>query len=260
MWRKITALIAVVSLQGCFATREKPPPFPHHTPTADQVLDSLRSRRKAIHSLRSMAKLRYESPRGNESARHILVLERPDRIRIEVLSILGTLLALTSDGENFAAYVPREQTVYRGASSADNISAYIPIDLTVADLIDHALGTPPLDLNNAITVDSDQRGIRVSQVRGTNTRIGWYRPDLTPIAYQELGDNARVLLDATYSDIETIDSTPITTTIELSFPASKQKVKISLRDPEINPRVKPSIFSLPSPAGTHEVDLDTRPY
>ena len=91
-----------------------------------------------------MARLRYRSPEGNQSARQVLVLQRPDHARIEIYSLFGTHFVLASRSGRFAAYVPSESTLYRGSATKNNLGRYLPVTLSVAEILDHVLATPAL--------------------------------------------------------------------------------------------------------------------
>jgi hypothetical protein len=42
----------------------------------------------------------------------------------------------------------------------------------------------------------------------------------------------------------------------LELPPSRERIEITLRDPEVNPVLARSVFALETPPGSREVDLD----
>ncbi len=256
MGRAITAALVAVLLQGCFATRPSSVPPARTLPSAAQLLESMRSRRDQLRGLRTLARVRYRSPRGNESARNVLAVERPDRLRIEVVSILGSMLIMTSASGTFSAYVPRESTVYRGTASIENLSPYLPVDISVPGIIDHVLATPALSADGRVAVDWDAGLIRVSHSGSDGGWHAYFRDIQTPAAYREVDRDGHTTIEAVYDDIDDSGAMPIARRITVRFPATQESLEISMKDPEINPALSSRLFSITPPANTREIDLD----
>lgn len=259
MGRAIAAIAIAVLIQGCTATRPSAPPPPAQLPTARQLLDTVEQRRLHLTALRTLAKLRYRSPNANESARNVLAIERPDRLRVEVLSVLGSILVMTSDGGLLTAYLPREATVYRGAASASNLARYLPGGVSVPAIIDHVLATPPLLERAHEVVDWDGNLIRLTQSDGIRRWVAGFRDIDTPASYREVDRYGRITIEARYDDIDPDGPIPIARRVTVRFPESDESLEITMRDPEVNPRLPDRLFSLSVPPETKEIDLDGAP-
>ena len=61
----------------------------------------------------------------------VILVRRPDRMRVEVLSLLGASLILTVAGDELLGFHPRERVLYRGKSSKEVLAKYthIPLEL-----------------------------------------------------------------------------------------------------------------------------------
>ncbi len=256
MGRAVAAALAAVLVQGCFATHPAPTGLPATLPTAEQIVDAMRARRQQLTALRTLARVRYESPAGTENARNVLAVERPDRFRFEVVSLLGSLLVMTSDGGRFTAYLPRESTVYRGAASAENLDAYLPIAVSIPTIIDHILATPQLLEGGRAVVTWDEGLICLTQIDDDGGAETCFRDLATPATYREVNRDGRTTIEARYEDIDDTGIVPIATQVTVRFPATKESLVISMRGPEVNPSFPDDLFSLKPPPKTREVDLD----
>jgi outer membrane lipoprotein-sorting protein len=260
MGRAIAAALAAVLIQGCFAAR---PPRADETtaelPSASSLLAALQRRRDALDGMRTLARLRYRSPDGTENARNVLAVERPDRIRFEVLSMLGSLLVLASEDGSFAAYVPRESTLYRGAASPGNLAPYLPIDVTVAQIVDLLLATPPLFDGRPSAVDREDGLVRLTQRDGDALRIACFSGGVTPVRYREIDRHGRTTIDARYEDIDASGAVPVARQLTLHFPLTGEILDISMKDPEINPDLPSGFFTVTPPTDTRQIDLDGDP-
>ena len=131
---------------GCAAGRRPVAVVPPGVlPSAAQLEGALASRREAVHSLRALARIRYHDPDESRSSRQAIVVARPDRLRLEVTSLFGSVFVLTTDDGALTAWARQENTVYRGQASPQNLWRYVHVGLPVSELVDIVLGTPPVN-------------------------------------------------------------------------------------------------------------------
>ena len=136
-------LLAAAVLHGCAVSRPPSPhPAPATLPSGVELDAALAARRYAVQGLRALARLRYTDGADTASARQAVVVERPDRVRVEVLSMLGAVFLLVTDHGQLTAYVRDEHTVYRGAASPQNLARYARIGVPIDALVDLLLATP----------------------------------------------------------------------------------------------------------------------
>jgi len=254
---RIAALLILAAiLQSCSASRrEVAPPQPVALPSAARLFQALAQRRNHLRGLRTIARLRYRSADGVESARHVLAIQRPDRIRIEVLTLMGTVFAMTASEGQLSAYVPSESAFYHGAANPTNLARYLPIEISVASVVDHALSTPPVYTGGPSSVVRDQDRIQLLQAAADGQQIVWFRDDLTPVSYRHLDHHGSVMLEADYEEIERHQGIAVAEKITLRFPATEQSLEISMKSPEVNPSFPAAFFSLAQPGGSNRVDL-----
>src|SRR6185436_3243993 len=200
MPRWTVAALAVLMLAGCGPRRVEPllSPTSIDLPAGADLLGSLRARRESIRGLRALARLTYTVEGDSRRTRQILVAERPDRLRLEVLSPFGTVFVLATDRGQLAAYVPEEGTVYRGSASADNLARYMQVDLPVSTAVDLILGTPPMDARREPVVSREDGLVKLWQDAGQRVYVTWLTDRLEPARYEQRDDEGRVLLRANF--------------------------------------------------------------
>lgn len=254
----IAGLLAAMAFAGC-ATR----PASHVAgpalgplPSAAAIFDALAARRAAVRSLRAWARLSYVSPEESRRAKQLLVAERPDRLRMELLSPLGAMFVLAAADGALAAYARSESTVYRGAASAENLQRYIQVDLPIDTAVDLLLGSPPLDAELGGIVSADGSTVKLWQEDGEEISVAWFTPGLEPVRCERQDADGRVILRAAFDDYATIDGARIPTKLGIELPQTQRRIDIELSDTEINPPLPETVFALQTPAGSREVDLD----
>lgn len=134
----IVALALVAA--GCGLVRPKGPGAPG-TVDAERLLASLEARREATHSLRARARLK--AGLAGVWTRQAVLVQRPDDVRVDVLSPFGLALAVGTANDLLWIYPAAQGVRYEGVPSAPNVARFLGTPLAVADLVDILLGVPP---------------------------------------------------------------------------------------------------------------------
>jgi len=259
MWRAaIAGLVTAVALSGCVA-RPAPPPATLAVgplPTVATLTAALDARRARLRGLRAWARLSYEAPEESRRARQLLIVERPDRLRLELLSPFGAVFVLAAADGELAAWDRGAATVYRGAASAENLDRYAQVDLPVAVAVDLLLATPPLP-DAAGVVSADGAAIKLWQASGSGATVTWFSADaLDPLRVEQQDAEGRVHLRVVYDGWGAVDDVRVPAGVALDLPASRRRIAIALSDVEVNPPLAPALFALATPAGAREVGLE----
>jgi outer membrane lipoprotein-sorting protein len=217
---------------------------------------AIEARRDMIQSIRAVARMRYTSPNESRRAKQVIVAERPDRLRLEILSPFGIVFVLAAQDGTLAAYSRDEATVYRGEASAENMARYAGVDLPVSMAIDLLLGTPPVGDAWDGVVSRSEGGLELWQNRSRGTQVTWFTARLEPVRYEQRDEDGYVRLRATFDAYTSVDGARLPTLVDLELPPSRERIEITLRDPEVNPVLARSVFALETPPGSREVDLD----
>jgi outer membrane lipoprotein-sorting protein len=260
---KIAALAAVlcaaVLWSGCAAVRRSVTPAPPATlPSAAELEAVLAKRRDTVHSLRALAHIRYRDLQESNSSREAIVVARPDRLRVEVLSLFGSVFVLAADDGALTAYARQENTVYRGHASPENLWRYVRLTLPVNDLVDLVLGTPPRrQVKEArVSFDPDTGSIELSQEWAHGTQIVWFSPTALPLGAEERSPDQQTLWRASFNDYERQNGFAVATRIALTLPKWQRSLDITLEDIDLNPTLDATVFAVQIPPGSKVVDLD----
>ncbi|MBI1815984.1 MAG: hypothetical protein HYR72_13475 [Deltaproteobacteria bacterium] len=248
--------VALLLVSGCATLRPPAPAIAPPLPSAAELVTRLEQQRAARVSLRALAHFVYDGPDEHRRARQVVLVQRPERLRIEVLSPLGTVFVLTADNGALAAYVRSEATVYRGRASRANLQRYARVDLSVADAVDVLLGTPPVGdgRNDAVSFDPTSDTIQLSSATDAGAHVIAFDRALRAVAIETHDADAQVRWRAEFSAFAAPADVP--TTIVIALPPQQQRLTLELQEVEVNPAIDAALFTLATPAGTREVALD----
>jgi hypothetical protein len=249
----------LITLAAC-APRQASPPPPEPAsgalPRESVLVDSLAARREAIRGLRAWARTTYTSPSESRGARQLIIAERPDRLRLEVLTPFGVAFVLATADGALTAYARNEAAFYRGAATAANLSRYTQVDLPADVAVDILLSTPPFADSGSGFVSREDGRLKLWQEVGRRVHVTWFTDMLEPARYEQRDEQGNVLIRADFDDFAEVERVRLPTHLGLDLPASQQRIDIALREPEVNPTLPDSIFALAIPAGSTVVDLD----
>jgi outer membrane biogenesis lipoprotein LolB len=227
-------------------------------PSAAQLQAVLAQHRLRVHSLRALAHIRYRDPQESNTSREAIVVARPDRLRVEVLSLFGSVFVLAADGGALTAYARQENTVYRGRASSENLWRYVGLTLPVHDLVELVLGTPPpRQAEKAhVSFDAASGSIRLQEDLARGTQLVWFSPAALLLGAEEQGTDGQTQWRATFGEYEDLNGFALATHIALEVPEWHRSVEIALEDIDLNPKLDPAVFAVQIPPGSKVVDLD----
>ena len=222
------------------------------------MTEALAQRREAVRSVRGLARLRVRDGSQSNSSREALVVERPDRLRVEVLSALGAVFVLTTDNGTLTAYARNENTLYHGTASPENLARYAGLGLPVTALVDLVLGTPPPSQSTAGTVGFDKASgwTGLSESVPDGIRITWFSSSQVPVLVEQRDGRGDVLWRASFGQYEDHRGLLVATQIGLEVPAASRSIEIILENVDVNPTLDDSLFVLATPPGSRVVSLD----
>jgi hypothetical protein len=109
---------------------------------ADRVLENLETEGKAVIRYQAVLKIRGEGPEGGFSATQVVVFERPDRMRVELLGAFGTTrwVAVASRDE-IIVWFPGRREFLRERQVESVIGALVGVDLSPGEVMAALSGT-----------------------------------------------------------------------------------------------------------------------
>lgn len=134
-------LIASATLVGGCGPRGACPAYPHTSPAA--ALDAHQQARAATRVVRAEARVDTRGHEGRVRGTVMMFLERPDRVRFDVLTQFGAAAVLTSDGERFQLADLRENRFLEGPTCPSNIARLLGVSLEGSEVARFLMGDTP---------------------------------------------------------------------------------------------------------------------
>ena len=123
---------------------------------SDKLIDSLTQRTKQFQSLRALARIDYAGPEGKQGFQEAVVVQRPDRLRLETLTFLGAILIVTANPIKKSSAIIRAKACSSVAQpSKENLRRYTQIPLELEDITALLMGLPPVDVERDHGVSED---------------------------------------------------------------------------------------------------------
>ena len=203
----------------------------------------------------------YTGPRGKAHLREVVIVERPDRLRIEMMSAFGVALQITSDGNQLYAYHRGEKTFYRGKASIENLARFTRLELDLTEIVDLLVGLPPGRHHlSEVTIEPDEAigAWRVSALlAGGGTFLLWFdADDLMLTRAQQFDREGNQLYSATYRGYIQVAGVEIPQQIEFEAPLQQAKVTLAYSNVSVNEPLAKNLFRFDPPPGSKQVDLD----
>jgi hypothetical protein len=99
LWRAaVFCWVVALALTGCATVPPPPIPVAEVPPRAweaPELIESLAQRHEQFRSIRTLARVDYAGPEGKRGFQEAVLVERPDRLRLETLSCLGAIFIVT---------------------------------------------------------------------------------------------------------------------------------------------------------------------
>ena len=249
---------------GCTARRPSPPPSPPQTlaplPSAQELLAPLQARQQTITGLRGLAKVSYRDTHEKGSATQAVALAAPDRFRLELFTLLGVAAIHTCDGQQLAAYLPRDKVLYRGVASPFNIARLTQVLLSAREITRLLMGLPPFPVEGTAAP--------VRREPTSTYRLDFRRPNgsLTTLRFDSATKRLTgwAVRDATgtlqaqgeLSDYRQVQDIFFPFAIRLSDAQGAQQVSLAYQEVSVGPVPSAALFRLDTPTGVEEIDID----
>ena len=249
---------------GCTARRPSPPPSPPQTlaplPSAQELLAPLHARQQAITGLRGLAKVSYRDAHEKGSATQAVALASPDRFRLEMFTLLGVAAIHTCDGQQLAAYLPRDKVLYRGVASPFNIARLTRVLLSAREVTRLLMGLPPFPLEGTVVpVHREPAGTYRLNFRHPNGSLTTLRFDsatqrLTGWAVRDAAGTLQA--QGELGDYRPVQDIFFPFAISLSDAQGDQRVSLAYQEVSVGPVPPAALFRLDTPTGVEEIDID----
>ncbi len=258
--RLLTNLIINASLiSGLFGCTSvvvppTPPEFPPKKWEVVQLIESMRQRQADFRSLRALARIDYAGPEGKSGFQEAIVVQRPDRLRLETLSFLGAILIVTVDDKEIVGYHPRESLFVRGKRSKENLYRYTQIPLEIDEITALLLGLPPVDPAAAPRLEGN--ALVFSPNGWTRDTVAFGLQMAVPTEWKRFNGKGEVLLSAQFGGYVSTPAGFFPSKITVEANLQGKKLEIRYQDPELNAVIASDLFSQQKPENVKEVPLE----
>ena len=218
------------------------------------MIKSLTQRREQFTSMRSLARVNYEGPEGKHGFEEVVVVQRPDRLRLETLTSLGAILIVTANDKELIGYHPREGVFVRGRRSKENLLRYTQIPLELDEITSLLAGLPPVDAS--APWKQDENTLIFSPNGRKKDAVAFESQQPVPTKWERFNVSGALELSARFSDYVSTPAGLFPSRIYVEAPLQKKKVEIRYQEPEINGKIPPELFTQQKPAHAQEVPIE----
>jgi len=228
---------------------------PSRGPATEELVRGLAKRVDQVRSLRSLSFINYRNKDKKGGFRVALLVDRPDRLRLETLSPLGAILVLTANGDEVVGFLPRKRILYRGVSSKRNLFRFTQIPLELTELTSLLLGLPPVDAEGPW--NGEDHAIYRRLPSGGSEWVDFDPVMGIPVRWDRLDSDGNTELSAVFSDFvsTTVGSFPLK--IFLESGAEDKSWEIRYREPEVNVQIPVPLFVQQRPSHVREIPLES---
>jgi hypothetical protein len=247
------SLIFLIGLGACTTVTPPAPKLPVPHWESDQLIETLQQRDEKFRSLRSLAQVDYAGPEGKHGFQEAVIVQRPDRLRLETLTFLGAILIFTANDSEILGYHPREGVYVRAEPKRENLRRYTQIPLELPEITMVLMGLPPIVAGAAWQREGNTL---VSSNGGKRDVLSFETHEPVPTRWERFNDDGKVELSAQFSDYIAMAPGLFPRSIMLEAPLQKKKLSLRYKEPEINGPVAPELFIQQIPAHAKEVPIE----
>jgi hypothetical protein len=231
-----------------------PPPLARDDGRPAAMMAALEAIAATRTSLRANARVSIEGQGGASFARQLVLVERPARLRLEVLGVLGQRVAvLASDGARYDLYRAEKPELESGEVHPGILYEVAGLAITPEEVVQLALGAPIPTSPAPRVADASELpdgGVRVELAykAGELQRTLEFDRGLALVRYAVRDPEGQIILDARYADFRPVEHGRFAFHIEVSLPVAQSRANIQFQSVELNPTLPDDLFRLPQRA------------
>lgn len=216
-------------------------------PAAHTLLKRLDERSGQISRVDLEATVSINRQGRHVSSRQFLLVERPDRIRIDALTGFGQLIMqLATDGETLSVLLNTTEPprFFTGTADDDSLARFVRLRVAADMLVPVLLHALPIMVHQQrqVTVEGSQLVLALDQEEAR--QLFYFDPRLQVTGMDYIRDE-RVLLGVRYADFSARDNFP--RRIEVTMPVDEVTVSLKIADVILDPPIPAERFRLQPP-------------
>jgi outer membrane biogenesis lipoprotein LolB len=238
------ALLCVALLAAC-SRRASVPPAAETERTPEAAYAAVRQQEAAIRTLRARFSATVRRGRQTRAADGVLVVKKPDRFRVRLLSPFGlTVFDYTSWDAHDRMELPLEGKLFRDAEIAEH-APFSPADMREVFLGSGGDDTARCTVQGGAletVVDCRDR-------EGTLARLIRIQTATQRIEQQVRLQSGQPELVMDFADYRRVERMELPFKIALTYPDQAVHLEITVRSYEVNPSLPDSLFDAPAAGG-----------
>ena len=220
------------------------------------MIQALQQRDQQFRSLRAPARLNYAGPEGKSSFQEAILVQRPDRLRLETLSFLGAIMIVTVSNHEILGYLPREGVFLRGQPSPENLRRLtkIPLPLAVDEITALLLGVPPV--NTQAMPQQDGNSLIFAAAEGARDIVAFETNEPAPTRWERRNGSGETELSVRFSEHANTAAGLFPSRMVIESAMQKRRLEIQYQEPELNGTIPVELFSQQKPANVKELPIE----
>lgn len=246
---RFALLIALLPLLAACPGRFK---RPEADVTADQALGALTARGEAIQTVNAMATLEAWHDDDRVRFRQFLLIQRPDKLRVDTLSPFDQPLAITtSDGEIVSVYSLEKKSFHRGPATPENLARLLSLSMDGEELVALIGGGVPLvnPVRKSLDWDADTGRWRLDLEGVRRRQRLMLEPERLRVTSTTVWQGDAVQYTVQMGQYGGTPPAEIPQRLRVEIPSEKLRVDIVVKDFTLNEPLDPEAFILTPPVG-----------
>jgi outer membrane biogenesis lipoprotein LolB len=247
----VRAALFVVAAALVTACRTVAPvaPLSADDPLPAALLAGWQAESDARRSLRGRAHLAVDAAAGRLRGRHIVVLERPARLRVEVLGLMSqTAAVIATDGVRYEVFRVGDRSYESGEVRADLLRREAGLALAPEEAVAVLLGAPAPGVGlapaNARRTSADRVEFDLVDASGRPRQRVAFDAEERLRSFAALGDDGAARWRVSFDGYAAVGESQLPHAIVLDVAEGATHAEIELRDLELNPTLSADIFRL----------------
>ena len=212
-----------------------------------------------LETFQGKGKLKISNSEKSDSATGVIVIKKPDSIRLESFSVFGqAVLFLASKYDSFSVFIPKENNYYTGQNTLENVKKVLPIDTLIEDFCYYLLGEfRRKESDNVVVKFLEDSKIYKIYFYGDENKVVYFDPKSHVIKKCIVFDSKEeVKSSIAYSKYEDVDGIMFPMHVSIKFPHLDAKIEVDYDEVALNEDVKSSLFVLNPPDDVNIINLD----
>ena len=182
---------------------------------------------------------------GYNGFAHVLV-KPPDSVYVKTEAIFGIDIgALFLDNRYFAAYAPRENTLYYGDAKSLDLQDFLQVEIEREQLVEVFTGLDQLQPESSSTLSEEDGKFVLTGKLAEGVKKFWVDPARNVVVQSELRDAAgTIILKKEFQRFKKKDGVYLPQLIKLTRPLAKERLTLVYTRQKVNKEVAPGEFKV----------------